>query len=206
MDSDKDSKKFPGYVVLSNKCEPSFSVSSAIIENNKFNFNDVAVVDCNKSIDDYLKMEKPLNPMVLVQMEDVIKTIIPFYLHKKGFTTRFKANMELKSRLSAGFKGCEASFEVTTEGPYSVYQTVIVYPYFFPGFLEKNLDFHNHWNPSADLKYVPELKGVIILVPIYRDDPFTIHHKDFPWTPVEYTPLVKYLCENPKRWYPASRQ
>ncbi|KAM9997934.1 hypothetical protein ACTFIY_007576 [Dictyostelium cf. discoideum] len=153
----------------------------------------------------------------------VVGTVETTLEKKKGFTTRFKTTDDIKANVSVGFKGCEASLEVTTgyeyeetitsettktwkqtltEGKYSVYQNVIVYAFMLPGFPKSYIEDLNKTNPGANLMFVPKLNGMVMFVPIYRDDPFTIHYKDFVWDPIEYNTMIGLLIENLDKWSP----
>ncbi|KAK5575443.1 hypothetical protein RB653_006576 [Dictyostelium firmibasis] len=58
----------PGYVILSNAGEPSFSVSSFNTSAGSFNFGDAQTATTNFAIDRHIKMKNPPDPLVFIKM------------------------------------------------------------------------------------------------------------------------------------------
>ncbi|KAM9998409.1 hypothetical protein ACTFIY_008067 [Dictyostelium cf. discoideum] len=150
----------------------------------------------------------------------IVGTVEQTLEKKKGFTSRFNTSVELKASVSTGFLGCEASLEVTTgfeyeetvtsettqtwkqtltEGTYIVYQNVLVYAYFLNE-IPSIIDNINKNNTGVNMRYIPEINGAIIFVPVNRDDPFTLRYQDATWDPIEYDSLINHLAANPKKW------
>ncbi|EAL66619.1 hypothetical protein DDB_G0281715 [Dictyostelium discoideum AX4] len=72
-----------------------------------------------------------------------------------------------------------------------------------PGIPKKDhIETLNKTNPGANLKFVPTLNAMVMFVPMYRDDPFTIHYNDFVWDPIEYNTIIGLLVENSNKWSP----
>ncbi|KAN0008588.1 hypothetical protein ACTFIU_009312 [Dictyostelium citrinum] len=160
--------------------------------------------------------------MRYIKAYPVVGTVETSLEKRKGFTRRFNASIQVRSGVSLGIFGCEASLEVTTdfqyehtineevtqtwkqtlsEGTYLVYQNVLVYAFIFPKtYPDRIIELINEYNPGVTFNYIPTLNASVMFVPLNRNDPFTLRYEDHVWEPVEYDNLVDYLVKNPSKW------
>ncbi|KAM9958308.1 hypothetical protein ACTFIW_001170 [Dictyostelium discoideum] len=204
-----------GYVVLSKSIDDNINMKAPPDPFVFIKMGDIVVGSISLCIggNTYIESRCYVTPCAAfakyIKSYPIVGTVETTIEKKKGFTTRFKTTNEINAKVSASFKGCEASLETTktwkqtlTEGKYSVYQNVIVYAFILPGVQKNRVETLNKTNPGANVKYVPFLNGMVMFVPIYRDDPFTIHYNDFVWDPIEYNTMIGLLVENSNKWSP----
>ncbi|KAM9998411.1 hypothetical protein ACTFIY_008070 [Dictyostelium cf. discoideum] len=137
--------------------------------------------------------------MRYIKSYPIVGTVEQTLEKKKGFTSRFDVSVEIKRNVSIGFKGCEASLEVTTGFDYGETVTSETTETWKQTLTEGKYVDVNHSNPGVNVKYIPELEVSVMFVPI-NHDPFTLRYQNATWDPVEYNPLIKHLAANPKKW------
>ncbi|KAF2070455.1 hypothetical protein CYY_008220 [Polysphondylium violaceum] len=214
----------------------------------KFDPSKAALVTSNFEIDRQIKLKNPPDSLVMINSKylnfkflenpkNEMKPIAAFMIYlnsltipgtisktislKKGFTSHFKASVEIKASVSAGIEGiCDVGLEVTTgfeydqtmeteetvtttetltEGQYCVYQNALLYAIKFNSIFELTLPGPLYLESSGITIYPPKDKigkpctTFYTFSTCYRNDPFTIRYSDQLYSPISYEELYEYV-------------
>ncbi|KAF2076845.1 hypothetical protein CYY_001873 [Polysphondylium violaceum] len=214
----------------------------------KFDPSKAVEVTSNFEIDRQIKLKNPPDSMVMVNSKFMkfkfvqnpdceMKPIAAFMIYlnsltipgtisktislKKGFTSHFKATVEVKASVSAGIEGiCDVGLEVTTgfeydetmeteetvtttetltEGQYCVYQNALLYALKINTTVQLTLPGPVYLEGLGLTIYPPKDKigkpsyTFYSFSTCYRNDPFTIRYSDKLYSPISYEELYNYV-------------
>ncbi|KAN0033639.1 hypothetical protein ACTFIV_000101 [Dictyostelium citrinum] len=148
------------YMVLSNACKPSSSVSLTNNEDKRFNFEDAKTTTSNFAIDCNILMKNPPDPLVFIKMPSskIIKTSV---------------------LLNVAYNGIPFWLPLIFNMNTPFYQNVLVYAFIFPKTSPDHIiELINEYNPGVTFDYIPTLNACVMFVPLNHNDPFTLRYED----------------------------